>query len=139
MRIRAYLLAVASALALTACAPFGTSKAERVMRLEFDLNGGQQSRQYAYQNFDPATTADYTDLATLPPSQTWNDWFPPAEMSDTTEYVLEVQDVGSDSVRARVTGPVDFQPQTLTVGLVRIGLEWYINRLELSTTGLIVQ
>jgi len=123
--------------ALISCAPFGTSKAERVMRLENDLN---ESRQYAYQNFDPATTVDYTDLATLPPSQTWDDWFPPTEMSDTTKYVLEVQDVDSDSVRARVTGPVDFPgPQTLTVGLVRIGLEWYINRLELSTTGLIVQ
>jgi len=135
--IRAALAALATAAVLTACAPFGTSKAERVMRLENDLN---ESRQYAYQNFDPATTVDYTDLATLPPSQTWDDWFPPTEMSDTTKYVLEVQDVDSDSVRARVTGPVDFPgPQTLTVGLVRIRLEWYINRLELSTTGLIVQ
>ena len=41
--------------------------------------------------------------------------------------------MAQDSLTARVTGPVDFQgPQTLTVGLVRIGLEWYINRLELS-------
>jgi hypothetical protein len=123
-------MAVAAALSLTACAPFGTSKAERVMRLENDLN---ESRQYAYQNFDPATTLDYTDLATLPPSQTWDDWFPPAEGYDTTKYVLEVQDVGPDSLRARVTGPVDFfGPRTLDASLVRIGLEWYINRLELS-------
>jgi len=128
--IRAALAALATAAVLTACAPFGTSKAERVMRLENDLN---ESRQYAYQNFDPATTADYTDLATLPPSQTWDDWFPPAEMSDTTKYVLEVQDSSPDSASVRVTGPVDFAgPRTLTVGLVRIGLEWYINRLELS-------
>ncbi|OHD74438.1 MAG: hypothetical protein A2V99_06885 [Spirochaetes bacterium RBG_16_67_19] len=117
-------------LALASCAPFGTSKTERVMRLENDLN---ESRQYAYQNFDPATTLDYTDLATLPPSQTWDDWFPPAEMSDTTKYVLEVQDTSPDSASVRVTGPVDFAgPRTLTVGLVRIGLEWYINRLDLS-------
>ena len=61
--------------------------------------------------------------------------------SDTTKYVLEVQDTSPDSLRARVTGPVDFAgPRTLTVGLVRIGLEWYINRLELSGTyALIVQ
>jgi hypothetical protein len=113
-----------------ACAPFGTSKAERVARFETDLN---ESRQYAYQNFDPATTADYVDLATLPPSQTWDDWFPPTEWPETAEYVLEVQDVGSDSLTARVTGPADFEgPRTLTVGLVRIGMEWYINRLELE-------
>jgi hypothetical protein len=133
---RRYAIAVAVLavlLALSSCAPFGTSKAERVMRLEFDLNGGQVSRQYAYQNFDPATTVVYSDLAALPPSQTWDDWFPPAEMSDTTKYVLEVQDTSPDSASVRVTGPVDFSgPRTLTVGLVRIGLEWYINRLDLS-------
>jgi hypothetical protein len=117
----------------SSCAPFGTSKAERVMRLENDLNESRESRQYAYQNFDPATTFDYDDLAALPPSQTWDDWFPPAEMSDNTKYVLEVQDTSSDSASVRVTGPVDFNgPRTLRVGLVRIGLEWYINRLQFS-------
>ena len=130
MRKRAYLLLVLLPLALASCAPFGTSKTERGMRLETHLN---ESRQYAYQNFDPATTADYTDLATLPPSQPWDDWFPPAEMSDTTKSVLAVQDPSPDSASVRVTGPVDFAgPRTLTVGLVRIGLEWYINRLDLS-------
>jgi hypothetical protein len=130
---RTFWLTILAALALTSCAPFGTSKAERVMRLEFDLNGGQLSRQYAYQNFDPATTVVYNDLAALPPSQTWDDWFPPAEGSDPTEYVLEVQNTSPDSASVRVTGPVDFAgPRTLTVGLVRIGLEWYINRLDLS-------
>ena len=131
MRKRAYLLLVLLPLALASCAPFGTSKAERVARLEADLNDSQ-SRQYAYQNFDPSI-ADYADLAGWPPSQTWDDWFPPAEMSDTTKYILEVQDTSPDSASVRVTGPVDFAgPRTLTVGLVRIGLEWYINRLDLS-------
>ncbi len=130
---RAFFLTIIASLALAACAPFGTSKAERVARLEFDLNGGQQSRQYAYQNFDPNTTTDYNYLATQNPNQTWDLWFPPGELSDTTQYVLEVQDTDSDSARVRVTGPVDFgAARTLTVGLVRIGLEWYINRLELS-------
>jgi len=132
MRIWTYLLAATVTIALSGCAPFGTSKAERVARLEADLNDGYQSRQYAYQNFDPATTTDYVDLATLPPSQTWDDWFP-LEASDTTKYSFEIQDVSSDSVRVRVTGPVAFDgPRTLDADLVRIGLEWYINRLELS-------
>ena len=129
--MRAILAALAAAAVLAACAPFGTSKAERVARLEADLNDSQ-SRQYAYQNFDPSIL-DYANLAGWPPSQTWDDWFPPAEMSDTTKYILEVQDTSPDSASVRVTGPVDFAgPRTLTVGLVRIGLEWYINRLELS-------
>jgi hypothetical protein len=133
MRIRAYLSAIAATLAFTACAPFGTSKAERVARLEYDLNGGVQSRQYAYQNFDPATTTDFVNLATQDPNQTWDQWFPPSEWPDTTRYVIDIQDIGSDSLTARVTGPVDFGgPRTLTVGLVRIGMEWYINRLELE-------
>jgi len=137
MRIKAYLLAIAAALSLTACAPFGTSKAERVMRLETDLN---ESRQFAYQNFDPAI-ADFITLATQNPNYTWDAWFPPAEWPETTMYVIEVQDVGSDSLTARVTGPADFLgSQTLTVGLVRLGMDWYINRLELSgPDGLIVQ
>jgi hypothetical protein len=132
MRIRAFLMALAAAIALSSCAPFGTSKAERVARLEFDLNGGYQSRQYAYQNFDPDTTTDYVDLATLPPSQTWDDWFP-LEALDTVKYSLEIQDISSDSVKVRVTGPAAFEgPRTLDIDMVRIGLEWYINRLQLS-------
>ncbi len=141
MRMRAYLLGLAASIALTGCGLFATSKAERVARLEADLNGGYQTRQYAYQNFDPSI-ADYVNLATWPPSQTWDDWFPPTEFPETTAYSLEVQDIGPDSLTARVTGPVDFGgPQTLTVGVVRLGLDWYINRLELSgrTVPLIVQ
>ncbi len=140
MRIKAYLLAFAAALALSGCAIFGTSKAERVARLEYDLNGGYWSRQYAYQNFDPSI-ADYVKLATQPPTQTWDDWFPPTEAPDTTPYALEVQNIGPDSLTARVTGPVDFGgPQTLTVGLVRLGLDWYISSLQLSgPAGIIVQ
>jgi hypothetical protein len=130
--MKTILAALAAVAVLTSCALFGTSKAERVARLESDLNEGPHGRQYAWQNFDPSI-ADYWDLAALPPSQTWDDWFPPAEWPDTTKYVLDVQDVGSDSLTARVTGPVDFAgPQTLTVGLVRLGMDWYINRLELS-------
>jgi hypothetical protein len=116
-------------LLLAGCAIFGTSKAERVARLEADLN---ESRQFAYQNFDPSI-ADYLTLATQDPSQTWDQWFPPAEWPETTQYTLSVQDKSTDSITATVNGPADFNgPRTLTIGLVRIGLDWYINRLELS-------
>jgi len=123
------MLALAVAAALSGCAIFGTSKAERVMRLETDLN---ESRQYAYQNFDPSIN-DYLTLATQNPNYTWDVWFPPAEWPETTLYTISVEDTGTDSIRATVNGPADFAgPRTLTVSLVRIGLEWYISGLELS-------
>jgi hypothetical protein len=121
--------ALAAAAILTGCAIFGTSKAERVMRLETDLN---ESRQFAYQNFDP-DIADYLTLATQNPIYTWNVWFPPAEWPEATLYSITVKDTSADSLTATVDGPVDFGgPRTLTVGLVRIGMDWYIDRLELS-------
>jgi len=123
------MLALAVAAALSGCAIFGTSKAERVMRLETDLN---ESRQYAYQNFDPSIN-DYLTLATQNPNYTWDDWFPPAEWPETTLYTISVEDTGTDSITATVNGPADFAgPRTLTVSLVRVGLEWYISGLELS-------
>jgi hypothetical protein len=126
-------LAVAAALvaaaALSGCALFGTSKAERVLRFQTDLN---ESRQYAYQNFDPAI-GDYLSLSTQNPNYTWDEWFPPADWPDTTQYRITVQDTAGDSLTATVEGPVDFGgPRTLTIGVVRLGLDWYINRLELS-------
>ena len=127
--MRTVILALAVAAVLGGCAIFGTSKAERVMRLETDLN---ESRQYAYQNFDPAI-ADYLALATQNPNSTWDDWFPPAEWPETTLYSIGVQDTGTDSITATVNGPADFAgPRTLTVGLVRLGMDWYISGLELS-------
>ena len=126
---RLLLVVAAAAAALSGCAVFGTSKAERVLRLQTDLN---ESRQYAYQNFDPAI-ADYVTLATRNPNYTWDDWFPPTDWPDTTEYRITVQDAAGDSITATVEGPADFGgPRTLTVGLVRLGLDWYITRLELS-------
>ena len=127
--MRTVILALAVAAALSGCAIFGTSKAERVMRLETDLN---ESRQYAYQNFDPSIN-DYLTLATQNPNYTWDVWFPPAEWPETTLYTISVEDTGTDSIRATVNGPTDFAgPRTLTVSLVRVGLEWYISGLELS-------
>jgi hypothetical protein len=127
--MKAIFAALTAAAILTGCAIFGTSKAERVMRLETDLN---ESRACAYQNFDPAI-ADYLTLATQNPNYTWNVWFPPAEWPETTLYSITVEDTSADSLTATVDGPADFGgPRTLTVGLVRMGMDWYINRLELA-------
>jgi len=127
--VKTIILALAGAAVLGGCAIFGTSKAERVMRLETDLN---ESRQYAYQNFDPSIN-DYLTLATQNPNYTWDVWFPPAEWPETTLYTISVEDTGTDSITATVNGPADFAgPRTLTVSLVRVGLEWYISGLELS-------
>jgi hypothetical protein len=131
-------LSLFCAILLAGCSLFGTSQAERVMRFEYDLN---HNRQYAYQNFLESATNDYVKLATQDPVYTWNryDWFPPAEWPETTEYTISVDDVSGETVQATVTGPSDFSgPQTLTFGMVRSGIYWYIEKLTLSGSGLIV-
>ncbi len=116
-------------LLLTGCALVGTTKEERVLRLETDLN---ESRSFAYQNFDPAI-ADYLLLVAADLHSTWDAWFPPAEWPETTFYTIEVTSAADDSITASVDGPEQFGgPRTLTIGMVRLGLDWYIDSLELS-------
>jgi hypothetical protein len=120
------------------CALVGTTQAERVARLEADLN---ESRTFAYQNFDPSID-DYLLLVAGDPRTTWDAWFPPAEWPETTLYAIEISSTADDSVTASVDGPEQFGgPRTLTIGLVRLGLDWYISSLELSgeSPSLIVQ
>jgi hypothetical protein len=118
-------------LLLGGCALFGTSKTERVMRFETDLN---ENRQFAYQNFLESATTDYSLLANSDPVATWDQWFPPAEYPDDTLYTFTVEDTTSDSVTATVTGPAEFTGNTLVFGMVRDGLYWYIERLTLDGT-----
>jgi hypothetical protein len=133
-RQRAFGLALGlsclGALLLAGCAPFGTSQAERAARLEYDLN---HSRRYAYQNFLQSATTDYVTLATQNPIYTWDKWFPPAEWPETTEYTISVDDVSGGTVQATVSGPSDFGgSKSLTFGMVRSGLYWYIEKLTLE-------
>ena len=117
-------------LLLGSCAPFGTSQAERAARFEYDLN---HNRHFAYQNFIPSSTTAYDDLVGLPLNETWNKWFPPAEYPETTEYTISVDDVSGGTVQATVSGPSDFGgSKSLTFGMVRSGLYWYIEKLTLE-------
>ena len=117
-------------LLLASCALFGTSKTERVMRFETDLN---ENRSFAYQNFLESATTDYAKLAYQTLSVTWDFWFPPAEWPETTEYTITVEDVATDSVTATVTGPTDFgSAKTLVLGMVRVGIYWYLEKLTLD-------
>jgi hypothetical protein len=128
--------AVACVALLAGCALFGTSKTERVMRFEYDLN---HNRRYAYQNFLESATTDYVSLATQDPAYTWNGWFPPAEWPETSEYAITIDDTSSETVQATAAGPSDFGgPRSLTFGMVRSGIYWYIERLTLSGFGTIV-
>lgn len=131
-RLHPALALSALVLLLGGCALFGTSKAERVTLFENDLNG---NRQFAYQNFLAAATADYSFIANTDPVATWDQWFPPAEYPDETPYAFTFEDTTTDSVTVTVTGPVGFGgPKTLVFGMVRDGLYWYIERLTLDGT-----
>ena len=123
-------LSFLGALLLAGCAPFGTSQAERAARFEYDLN---HNRRYAFQNFLQSATTDYVTLATQNPVYTWDVWFPPAEYPETTEYTIVVDNVSGGTAQATVSGPSDFGgSKSLTFGMVRSGLYWYIEKLTLE-------
>jgi hypothetical protein len=104
------------------------------MRFEYDLN---HNRQYAYQNFLESATTDYVSLATSNTAYTWDKWFPPTEWPETAEYTITIEDVSGETVQATVAGPSDFGgAQSLTFGMVRSGIYWYIEKLTLS--GLVI-
>jgi len=128
--LRIVLILLFLSLLLGGCAPFGTSQAERAARFEYDLN---HNRHFAYQNFLPSATTAYNDLVGLPLTQTWNFWFPPAEYPETTEYTIVVDNVSGGTAQATVSGPSDFGgSKSLTFGMVRSGLYWYIEKLTLE-------
>jgi hypothetical protein len=127
---KSIVLACIISLLIAGCALFGTSQAERAARFEYDLN---HNRRDAYQNFLQSATTDYVTLATQNPIYTWNVWFPPAEYPETTEYTISVDEVSGETVKATVSGPLDFTgPKSLTFGMVRSGIYWYIEKLTLD-------
>ena len=127
---KSIVLSFIISLLIAGCALFGTSQAERVALFEYDLN---LNRRYAYRNFLQSATSDYVTLATQNPIYTWNVWFPPAEYPDTTKYTISVDEVSGETVEATVSGPSDFTgPKSLTFGMVRSGIYWYIEKLTLD-------
>lgn len=114
---------------LSGCALFGTTRKERVLRFEVGLN---ESREYLYQEFYEAATADYELLESPDLSQTWDLWFPP-EVPEPGTYTLSADDYSTDVIQATVTGPDTFGgPKPLELYLVRVGINWYLEKLVLD-------
>ncbi|MBN1835627.1 MAG: hypothetical protein JW820_07245 [Spirochaetales bacterium] len=116
-------------LLVASCAPFGTSREERIQRFEVGLN---ENREYLYLDFYEPLTTDYAVLQSSDVSVTWDIWFPPG-YPDPGSYTVEVPNASGDVVEALVYGPDSFAgPKSLRLHMVRDGLEWYLERLVLD-------
>jgi hypothetical protein len=118
---------------LAGCAPFGTTRKERVQRFEVGLN---ENREYLYQEFYEPLTSDYATLQTSPATATWDVWFPPG-FPDPGTYSVSADSYLGDFVEAVVTGPGFANPKPLRLYMVRSGLEWYIEKLVLDGTTIV--
>jgi hypothetical protein len=115
--------------ALASCAPFGTSKKDRVLRFEADLNG---SREYAYQNFLEAETTDYTTIRDNDTGTTWDMWFPP-DFPDSGSYTITLDTHIGNPLLGTVDGPDAFGgPQSIQFHFARSGVYWYLEGLTLG-------
>jgi len=115
--------------ALTSCAPFGTSKKERVLRFEADLNG---SREYVYQNFLETETVDYAMIRDSDTAYTWDDWFP-LDFPETGTYTITLDSVFGNPLEGTVDGPDVFGgPKPIEFYFARSGIYWYLEGLTLD-------
>lgn len=119
----------ASLLLLASCAPFGTSRRERVERFEADLN---YNREFAYENFLENATTDYDTIRNQPPGATWDAWFP-VPYPEGGRYSISIDSVFANPMQATVDGPDDFGgPKPLRLHMVRSGIYWYLEGLVLD-------
>jgi hypothetical protein len=119
---------------LTSCAPFGTSKRDRIRRFEADLNG---DRKYLYQNFLESETTDYAKIRDDDIGTTWDDWFPPG-FPDPGTYSISVDSLIGDPSDGTIDGPDDFGgPKSITFYFVRSGIYWYLEGLTLEGSKII--
>jgi hypothetical protein len=124
-----FLIVVVATIALGSCAPFGTSKKDRVLRFEADLNG---SREYAYQNFLEAETTDYTTIRDNDPGTTWDVWFPP-DFPDPGTYTISLDSLFGNPLDGTVNGPDAFGgPKSIQFHFARSGVYWYLEGLTLE-------
>ena len=115
--------------AMAGCSLFGTTRKERVLRFEDGLN---ENRAYLYQDFYEPLTTDYATLQDADVSVTWDIWFPPGYPEPGT-FTLSVEDYSVDVIEAVVTGPdADAEPMTLQLYMTQVGLDWYLERLDLD-------
>ena len=116
-------------ISVAGCSPFGTSKRERVLRFEADLNG---SREYVYQNFLEAETVDFATIRDSDTAYTWDDWFPP-DFPETGTYTITLDSVFGNPLEGTVDGPDVFGgPQPIEFYFVRSGVYWYLEGLNLD-------
>ena len=128
------LIVVFAAIALASCAPFGTSKKDRVLRFEADLNG---SREYAYQNFLEAETTDYAAIRDNDPGTTWDMWFPP-DFPDPGTYSITLDTHIGNPLEGTIDGPAAFSgPQSIQFHFARSGVYWYLEGLTLGGSKII--
>jgi hypothetical protein len=114
---------------LASCAPFGTSKLERVDLFEADLNG---NREYLYQNFLEAETIDYVSIRDDDIGTTWDYWFPPGVPEPGT-YSIALDSIFGNPLEGTVDGPDDFSgPKSIQFYLTRAGIYWYLEKVVLN-------
>lgn len=121
-------------LLLAGCAPFGTSRSERVQRFEADLN---YSRAFAYENFLESATVDYATIRDELPSETWDLWFP-LDYPEGGTYTISIDSIFANPITATIDGPDAFAgPKQLRLHLVRSGVIWYLEGLTLDGTTIV--
>jgi hypothetical protein len=114
---------------LTSCAPFGTSKRDRVLRFEADLNS---AREYLYQNFLEAETVQYDTIRDSDTAYTWDYWFP-AEVLENDTYTITLDSLLGNPLEGTVEGPSEFGgPKSIGFYFARSGVYWYLEGLTLD-------
>ncbi len=130
------LLALLPALAFlfSACAPFGTSKKERVELFEHDLN---HCRQYLYQNFLEEETEDYGIIKNSDTTYTWDAWFP-LSFPDGGTYTVTLDSRLGNPLEGTVDGPDEFEgPKSVEFYFARSGVYWYLEALSLDESKIV--
>ena len=128
-RTAVLILLTAITAILTSCAPFGTSKRDRVLRFEADLNS---AREYLYQNFLEAETTQYATIRDSDTAYTWDDWFP-VEFLETGTYTITLDSMFGNPLDATVEGPAVFGgPKSMQFHFARSGVYWYLEGLTLD-------
>ena len=116
-------------LSVITCSPFGTSKKERVLRFEADLNG---AREYVYQNFLEAETVEYATIRDSDTAYTWDEWFP-LDFPEPGIYTITLDSVFGNPLEGTVDGPDVFSgPQPIEFYFARSGIYWYLEGLNLD-------
>jgi hypothetical protein len=127
--VTAFAILALCAAVLASCAPFGTSKRDRVLLFEADLNG---SREYLYQNFLEEETVDFATIRDSDTGSTWDFWFP-LDFPEPGTYTITIDSIFGNPIEATIDGPDAFNgPQSIEFHLIRSGIYWYLEGLTLS-------